>query len=69
MKRASFLVVILNALVLALSVRAAAESQIWKLRAGDNLDVYLDTVDFPETRLYIMRIYEGFRAYSYLYGE
>lgn len=41
----------------------------WYAQAGDNLDVYLDTVDFGETRLYIMRIYEGFRAYAYLYGE
>lgn len=41
----------------------------WYAQAGDNLDLYLDTVDFAETRLYIMRIYEGFRAYAYLYSE
>jgi soluble lytic murein transglycosylase len=41
----------------------------WYEQAGDDLDLYLETVDFAETRLYIMRIYEGFRAYSYLYGE
>jgi soluble lytic murein transglycosylase len=41
----------------------------WYEQAGDDLDLYLDTVDFAETRLYIMRIYEGFRAYRYLYSE
>ena len=51
MKRASFLVVILNALVLALSVRAAAESQIWKLRAGDNLDVIAATLEIPSEEI------------------
>jgi soluble lytic murein transglycosylase len=41
----------------------------WSEQASDDLDRFLEVVDFAETRLYIMRIYEGFRAYSYLYGE
>ena len=47
MKRAFFLVSILHALVLASSIRAAAESQIWKLRAGDNIDVIAATLEIP----------------------
>jgi hypothetical protein len=37
--------------------------------AGDDHDLFVDTVDFPETRLYIERIYEGFNAYRYLYSR
>lgn len=41
----------------------------WYQLAGADLDRFVDTVDFPETRLYIERIYEGFNAYRYLYGQ
>lgn len=41
----------------------------WFQTAGNNLDQFVDTVNFPETRLYIERIYEGFNAYRYLYGQ
>lgn len=41
----------------------------WYERAGDDLDVYLETVTFSETRLYIERIYSGYVIYRYLYGE
>jgi len=41
----------------------------WYESAGADLDRFVDTVDFPETRLYIERIYEGFNAYRYLYGQ
>ncbi len=40
----------------------------WYETAGDDLDRYLETVDFSETRLYIRRIYEGYQYYRYLYG-
>lgn len=40
----------------------------WFDVAGGNHDLFVDTVDFPETRLYIERIYEGFNAYRYLYS-
>ena len=41
----------------------------WYETAGDDHDLFVDTVDFPETRLYIERIYEGFDAYRYLYSS
>ena len=41
----------------------------WYETAGDDHDLYLETVNFAETRLYIERIYEGFVIYRYLYGE
>lgn len=39
----------------------------WFDAAGADHDRFVDTVDFPETRLYIERIYEGFNAYRHLY--
>lgn len=41
----------------------------WFATAGDDHDRFVDTVDFPETRLYIERIYEGFNAYRHLYDR
>jgi soluble lytic murein transglycosylase len=41
----------------------------WFDTAGADHDAYVDVVDFPETRLYIERIYEGFNAYRHLYGQ
>jgi soluble lytic murein transglycosylase len=41
----------------------------WFEVAGSDHDLFVDTVDFPETRLYIERIYEGFNAYRYLYSR
>jgi soluble lytic murein transglycosylase len=41
----------------------------WFEAAGGDHDLFVDTVDFPETRLYIERIYEGFNAYRHLYGQ
>lgn len=40
----------------------------WLEVAGTDLDRFVDAVDFPETRLYIERIYEGYNAYRRLYG-
>lgn len=40
----------------------------WYEIAGGDLDLYLRTVDFAETRLYIRRIYEGYQYYRFLYG-
>lgn len=40
----------------------------WLAAAGADHDAFVDVVDFPETRLYIERIYEGFNAYRHLYG-
>jgi soluble lytic murein transglycosylase len=41
----------------------------WFQTAGGDLDQFVDTVNFPETRLYIERIYEGFNAYRTLYAQ
>jgi soluble lytic murein transglycosylase len=41
----------------------------WLEVAGPDHDTFVDAVDFPETRLYIERIYEGYDAYRYLYGQ
>ena len=41
----------------------------WVETAGGDHDRFFDTVDFTETRLYIERIYEGYNAYRYLYGN
>ena len=34
---------------------------------GDDIDAYVEVVDFAETRLYIERIYAGYNIYRYLY--
>jgi soluble lytic murein transglycosylase len=40
----------------------------WFAAAGADPDLYLETVDFRETRTYIQRIYTGYNVYQYLYG-
>ncbi len=40
----------------------------WYNAAGSDLDRYIETVNFAETRLYIDRIYEGYVIYRFLYG-
>ncbi|MDT8306802.1 MAG: transglycosylase SLT domain-containing protein, partial [Anaerolineae bacterium] len=41
----------------------------WYASAGDDPDLYLETVDFRETRSYIQRIYTGYAVYQHLYGK
>jgi soluble lytic murein transglycosylase len=41
----------------------------WYRQAPDDPDLYLETVDFAETRSYIERIYVGQAIYRYLYGQ
>ena len=41
----------------------------WYETAGADIDVFKETVDFAETRLYIERIYLGQAIYRYLYGK
>ncbi len=41
----------------------------WYNLTGADHDLYVETVDFSETRLYIERIYSGYQFYVYLYGE
>ncbi|HSM58795.1 MAG TPA: transglycosylase SLT domain-containing protein [Candidatus Sulfomarinibacteraceae bacterium] len=40
----------------------------WQADAPDDPDLYLETVDYAETRLYIQRIYSGFAIYRHLYA-
>ncbi|MCP4426775.1 MAG: transglycosylase SLT domain-containing protein [Chloroflexi bacterium] len=43
---------------------------IWYEKAGADHDLYVETVNFAETRLYIKRIYTGYVVYRFLYeGE
>jgi soluble lytic murein transglycosylase len=41
----------------------------WYDQAEGDLDLFVETVNFPETRLYIERIFVGFVIYDYLYAE
>src|SRR5215831_10167403 len=50
MKRAFFLSFILYSLF-AGSMRAAAESQTWKVRPGDNLDIIATTLEIPREEI------------------
>jgi LysM repeat protein len=47
MKRALFLSFILYSLFVASTMLAAAESQTWKVRPGDNLDIIATTLEIP----------------------
>jgi soluble lytic murein transglycosylase len=40
----------------------------WYEQAGGDIDLYVETVDFSETRQYIERIYAGQAIYRHLYG-
>ncbi|MCA9945027.1 MAG: lytic transglycosylase domain-containing protein, partial [Anaerolineales bacterium] len=41
----------------------------WHNQAGSDLDLFVEIVNFPETRLYIERIFVGFVIYDYLYSN
>ena len=43
-------------------------AQRWYDSAEKQIDAYVEEVNFPETRLYIERIYVGHAIYRYLYG-
>jgi soluble lytic murein transglycosylase len=40
----------------------------WYEAAGNDLDLYFETVNFAETRLYLDRIFEGYVIYRFLYS-
>ena len=40
----------------------------WYETAGSDLDLFVDTIDFWETKSYVERIYAGYDIYSHLYG-
>ncbi len=41
----------------------------WVSEAPDDPDLFLEVVDYSETRQYIQRIYTGYAAYRWLYGD
>lgn len=41
----------------------------WQVAGGQELDTFVEAIDFAETRLYVERIYIGHAIYRYLYGE
>jgi soluble lytic murein transglycosylase len=47
----------------------AGNALAWQELAGDDLDLYLETVRFEETRNYIRSIYEVYVIYRRLYGS
>src|SRR5207244_12788487 len=51
MKWPLFLTFILYSLFVASPMLAAAESQTWKVRAGDNLDVIATTLEIPKEEI------------------
>jgi soluble lytic murein transglycosylase len=40
----------------------------WAKAAGDDADLFLETVEFSETRLYVENVAENYAIYRYLYG-
>lgn len=51
MERILFLLFILPSLFVALPMSAAAESQSWKVRPGDNLDIIATTLEIPKEEI------------------
>ncbi len=51
MERILFLLFILYSLFVASPMPAAAESQPWKVRAGDNLDIIATTLEIPKEEI------------------
>jgi soluble lytic murein transglycosylase len=45
-----------------------SNAQRWLERAGDDADLFLETITFSETHLYVRRIKEHFAIYQALYG-
>jgi LysM repeat protein len=51
MERILFLLFILYSLFVASPMPAAAESQTWKVRPGDNLDIIATTLEIPKEEI------------------
>jgi LysM repeat protein len=51
MERILFLLFIVYALFVASPMRAAAESQTWKVRPGDNLEIIATTLEIPKEEI------------------
>jgi len=59
-----------NRIFVALAAYNAGESAAgrWLKSAGDDPDLYLETIEFRETRLYVQLVAENYAIYRYLYG-
>ena len=44
-----------------------SDSRWWEASGGDP-DVFLESIDFPETRLYVELVLENYARYLYAYG-
>ena len=53
MERIFFLLFTLHSLLVASSMSAAAESQTWKIRPGDNLDIIATALEIPKEEIKI----------------
>jgi hypothetical protein len=51
MEKIFFLLFILHSLLVASSMSAAAESQTWKVRPGDNLDIIATALEIPKEEI------------------
>jgi soluble lytic murein transglycosylase len=40
----------------------------WQTAAGDDPDVFLEAIDFPETHTYVRTVLENYALYRYAYG-
>ena len=45
-----------------------AAARRWRAAAGTDADLFLETVEFTETRLYVQFVAENYAIYRYLYG-
>jgi soluble lytic murein transglycosylase len=43
-------------------------AQRWAEAAGNDADLYLETIEFAETRLYVEIVAENYAIYRYIYG-
>jgi soluble lytic murein transglycosylase-like protein len=40
----------------------------WRQAAGDDPDIYLEAIEYSESRLYVELVGENYAIYRYLYG-
>jgi soluble lytic murein transglycosylase len=46
----------------------ATAAERWAAAAGNDADLYLETIEFAETRLYIEIVAENYAIYRFIYG-
>ena len=40
----------------------------WRQASGDDPDIYLESIEYSESRLYVQLVGENYAIYRYLYG-